>query len=189
MSHSRPKSARRRCWSVSGRRIACRVGRRAAQGRRQLLDPRRPGRRGRRRSRRGHDAGRPERRRSCLRADAGRCARYRRGRSRRRQRPRLRGLARPAGRGERLPGRLPSRRRAWRPLEHGTRREQARMPAEAHEDDEASDHHHGGVDPHAWQSVANAEIYVKNIADGAVRSRCRTIAATIARTPPLTRRS
>lgn len=27
------------------------------------------------------------------------------------------------------------------------------------------DHHHGEFDPHAWQSVPNAEIYVKNIAD------------------------
>ena len=26
-------------------------------------------------------------------------------------------------------------------------------------------HHHGDIDPHAFQSVANAEIYVKNIAD------------------------
>lgn len=26
-------------------------------------------------------------------------------------------------------------------------------------------HHHGEFDPHAWQSVSNAEIYVKNIAD------------------------
>jgi zinc/manganese transport system substrate-binding protein len=30
--------------------------------------------------------------------------------------------------------------------------------------DEAG-HHHGDIDPHAWQSVPNAEIYVKNIAD------------------------
>jgi zinc/manganese transport system substrate-binding protein len=27
----------------------------------------------------------------------------------------------------------------------------------------ASGHSHGGVDPHAWQSVANAKIYVENI--------------------------
>lgn len=26
-------------------------------------------------------------------------------------------------------------------------------------------HHHGEFDPHAWQSVANAQVYVKNIAD------------------------
>lgn len=27
-------------------------------------------------------------------------------------------------------------------------------------------HDHGGIDPHAWQSLANARIYVSNIADG-----------------------
>jgi len=27
-------------------------------------------------------------------------------------------------------------------------------------------HHHGGVDPHAWQSIANARIYAANIASG-----------------------
>ena len=27
-------------------------------------------------------------------------------------------------------------------------------------------HSHGGADPHAWQSVANAKLFVKNIADG-----------------------
>jgi zinc/manganese transport system substrate-binding protein len=30
---------------------------------------------------------------------------------------------------------------------------------------EAEGHHHGAFDPHAWQSVHNAEIYVRNIAD------------------------
>lgn len=35
--------------------------------------------------------------------------------------------------------------------------------AEAKEDDH--DHHHGDIDPHAFQSIANARIYVKNIAD------------------------
>jgi len=42
-----------------------------------------------------------------------------------------------------------------------------------HEEDEDDDHaaaeeghhHHGEYDPHAWQSVRNAEVYVKNIAD------------------------
>ncbi len=33
------------------------------------------------------------------------------------------------------------------------------------EEDESHAHHHGDIDPHAFQSVANAEIYVKNIAD------------------------
>ncbi|OLP62575.1 metal ABC transporter substrate-binding protein [Xaviernesmea oryzae] len=47
---------------------------------------------------------------------------------------------------------------------------------EGHEGDAAKDgakkeeahegHHHTGTDPHAWQNVANAEIYVKNIVDG-----------------------
>lgn len=30
------------------------------------------------------------------------------------------------------------------------------------------DHDHGGTDPHAWQSVANAEIYVANIRDALI---------------------
>ena len=30
--------------------------------------------------------------------------------------------------------------------------------------EEGHDHDHGAVDPHAWQSVANAQIYVRNIA-------------------------
>ena len=34
-----------------------------------------------------------------------------------------------------------------------------------HEHGHAGHHHHGEFDPHAWQSVANAETYVKNIAD------------------------
>ena len=29
-------------------------------------------------------------------------------------------------------------------------------------------HDHGGVDPHAWQSLANARLYVANIADGLI---------------------
>lgn len=29
-----------------------------------------------------------------------------------------------------------------------------------------ADHDHGEIDPHAWQSLANARIYVRNIADG-----------------------
>ena len=33
------------------------------------------------------------------------------------------------------------------------------------EDHEEGHHHHGDVDPHAWQDLANGEIYVKNIAD------------------------
>ncbi len=44
------------------------------------------------------------------------------------------------------------------------------MAAEGHRDDDDvdahQDHDHEGVDPHAWQDVANAVIYVKNIAAG-----------------------
>lgn len=38
--------------------------------------------------------------------------------------------------------------------------------AKEHDHDHADghDHDHGGVDPHAWQSVANGEIYVANVA-------------------------
>jgi zinc/manganese transport system substrate-binding protein len=35
---------------------------------------------------------------------------------------------------------------------------------EAGHDDHEHDHGHGGVDPHAWQNVANAQAYVRNIA-------------------------
>lgn len=38
-------------------------------------------------------------------------------------------------------------------------------PSKAAEDHAAEEHHHGEYDPHAWQSVHNAEVYVKNIAD------------------------
>ncbi|GHD12616.1 zinc ABC transporter substrate-binding protein AztC [Tianweitania populi] len=34
-----------------------------------------------------------------------------------------------------------------------------------HDHSHAGHHHHGEFDPHAWQSVGNAETYVKNIAD------------------------
>ncbi|RUU48080.1 metal ABC transporter substrate-binding protein [Mesorhizobium sp. M6A.T.Ca.TU.002.02.2.1] len=37
--------------------------------------------------------------------------------------------------------------------------------AEAEEGHEEAHHHHGESDPHAWQSVHNAEVYVKNIAN------------------------
>lgn len=35
-----------------------------------------------------------------------------------------------------------------------------------HEKEEAGHHHHEGEDPHAWQSLANGLVYVKNIAEG-----------------------
>ena len=41
-------------------------------------------------------------------------------------------------------------------------------------------HHHGAFDPHAWQSIANGEIYVKNIADAfctADKAHCATYTA------------
>jgi len=38
--------------------------------------------------------------------------------------------------------------------------------AEAHGHDHG--HDHGGTDPHAWQSVANAKLYVANIRDGLI---------------------
>ncbi|WEX79447.1 zinc ABC transporter substrate-binding protein AztC (plasmid) [Sinorhizobium numidicum] len=41
-------------------------------------------------------------------------------------------------------------------------------------------HHHGEFDPHAWQSIHNAKIYVKNIADAfcqADKAGCATYAA------------
>lgn len=44
---------------------------------------------------------------------------------------------------------------------------QARQQVDSHEHDHAeehTDHHHGTYDPHAWQSVRNAQIYVSNIA-------------------------
>jgi zinc/manganese transport system substrate-binding protein len=44
----------------------------------------------------------------------------------------------------------------------------AEVPAEQTEAEAAEghgDHHHGDIDPHAFQSVANARIYVKNIGD------------------------
>lgn len=43
---------------------------------------------------------------------------------------------------------------------HGTEEK-----AEAGHDHDHEGHHHGEFDPHAWQSIHNAEIYVKNIAD------------------------
>jgi zinc/manganese transport system substrate-binding protein len=51
--------------------------------------------------------------------------------------------------------------------------------AEAGHDHEGH-HHHGEFDPHAWQSIPNAEIYVKNIADAfceADKAGCATYTA------------
>jgi len=50
--------------------------------------------------------------------------------------------------------------------EHGSARRESGTDAHArragkHEEHE---HHHGAYDPHAWQSLANAQVYVRNIA-------------------------
>lgn len=54
-------------------------------------------------------------------------------------------------------------------------------PAEAgHDHGHEGHHHHGEFDPHAWQSIPNAEIYVKNIADAfceADKAGCATYTA------------
>ena len=47
--------------------------------------------------------------------------------------------------------------------------EEGEHEEEEHAHEEGEHHHghdHGGIDPHAWQSVPNAEIYVANIAKG-----------------------
>lgn len=49
-----------------------------------------------------------------------------------------------------------------------------------HDDGHEGHHHHGEFDPHAWQSIHNAEIYVKNIADAfceADKAGCATYTA------------
>ena len=42
----------------------------------------------------------------------------------------------------------------------------ATMPAGATGKARHAAHHHGGLDPHAWQDVSNVRLYVKNIAEG-----------------------
>ncbi|MGF0522373.1 zinc ABC transporter substrate-binding protein AztC [Agrobacterium pusense] len=54
--------------------------------------------------------------------------------------------------------------------------------ADAHDHDHSHEghHHHGEYDPHAWQSIKNAQIYVKNIAGAfckADKSGCATYTA------------
>lgn len=39
-----------------------------------------------------------------------------------------------------------------------------------HKHDHAHGHHHDGDDPHAWQSVANARVYVANIRDALIKA-------------------
>lgn len=43
--------------------------------------------------------------------------------------------------------------------------EEHQYAAEGEADGAHADHHHGDIDPHAFQSIANAKIYVKNIAE------------------------
>ncbi|OLP52923.1 metal ABC transporter substrate-binding protein [Rhizobium rhizosphaerae] len=49
---------------------------------------------------------------------------------------------------------------------HDAKAHDAKAEAGKKEEAHSSHHHHEGTDPHAWQNVANAEIYVKNIVDG-----------------------
>uniref|UniRef100_UPI003340E03B metal ABC transporter substrate-binding protein n=1 Tax=Castellaniella defragrans TaxID=75697 RepID=UPI003340E03B len=48
--------------------------------------------------------------------------------------------------------------------EHDHAKEQAGAHDHDHAKEHARHHHHGKYDPHAWQSVANARVYVNNIA-------------------------
>ena len=55
------------------------------------------------------------------------------------------------------------------PLEMGEEHHaegEAHVEGEAEAKAEAEDHGHGGTDPHAWQSLANARLYVANIEAG-----------------------
>ena len=136
---------RRLCWLVClaidrGHRSRPRAG--SPQRRRQLFDPRRFRPQCRRRPRQRHDAGRPRWRRACLFADAGRREKNRGCEARHRQRPRLRGLAAAAGEILRQQG-------------HHRDRDSGIAPRKLGSD----------ADPHAWQSVANAKVYVANIRD------------------------
>lgn len=47
--------------------------------------------------------------------------------------------------------------------DHGHEHDGSHAHEQGHHDH--GHHHHGALDPHAWQSVHNAEVYVKNIAD------------------------
>ena len=70
---------------------------------------------------------------------------------------------------------------------HDGKAEEAGHDHDGEEKEEASHdhaheghHHHGEFDPHAWQSIPNAEIYVKNIADAfceADKAGCATYTA------------
>ena len=118
-----------------------------AEGRRDLLDSRGLCEERRRRSRGRLGAGRAERRRPRLPAFARRRESTRRCQGRCHQRSRLRGLDQSSGESLRHQGRPGRRHRGIKPR------------------NAADDHGHGDADPHAWQSVANAKLYVANIRD------------------------
>lgn len=50
---------------------------------------------------------------------------------------------------------------------HDDHHEEHADVADSHEHDH---HHHGDIDPHAWQSLANAQVYVDNIAKALVQA-------------------
>ncbi|MGQ3674067.1 metal ABC transporter substrate-binding protein [Xanthobacter sp. TB0139] len=53
--------------------------------------------------------------------------------------------------------------------DHGHDAKAGKHDEHDHDDDHKHEgHHHGGLDPHAWQSVANARIYVANIRDALI---------------------
>ncbi|MBA4266762.1 MAG: ABC transporter substrate-binding protein [Comamonadaceae bacterium] len=52
------------------------------------------------------------------------------------------------------------------PLKEGAHEEQKTGQKHGHKHEHKHGHSHGETDPHAWQSVDNAKVFVKNIADG-----------------------
>ena len=123
---------------------------------RHLLHPRRLRAPGGRRARRARHARRAGRRRPRLFADPGRRAPRRRGQAGLHQRARLRGLDEP-------PRQI---------LRHQGRDRRGRQRHRDHQDGRTRPacHGHGSVDPHAWQSVANAKLYVAHIRDALVKA-------------------
>ena len=121
-----------------------------------LLDPRRFREERRRRPRRGHDPGRTEQRRPCLFAGAGRRQEGRRRQGRHHQRARLRGLDGAAG------ARRPASKASPVVATKGIKPRKQAAHGHSH------GHGHDDTDPHAWQSVANAKIYVANIRDALI---------------------
>ena len=88
------------------------------------------------------------------------------------QRPQVRGLDRP-------PGQIVRHKAAWIEAAKGLK------PLKG--EDEAMgghDHGHGGSDPHAWQSIGNAKIYVANIRDALIAADAAGKAAYEANAAP-----